>query len=348
MAKKTDKVDVKEEQIEDEEQAEIAELDSEDTPAQNIGASNEIAVAQSDETSDSETNETLEKDETDAKPKATKAGKRSAKAVREAEAEEDRKEKKSEKADQPVARVTHKPNPLRQHGKKYRKIAEGVDRDKFYELAEAIGVAQKTSPVKFDASIEIHANLGVDPRQADQMIRASVVLPAGTGKTLRVAVVAPADKQAEAKTAGADVVGEDDLIAKIEKGTIDFDVLIATPQVMAKLGKLAKVLGPKGLMPNPKSGTVTANVAEAVKAAKGGRVEFRIDKQSIVHQAIGKVSFSASDLEKNALAFVNALMGAKPASAKGTYVKRMSMSTSMGPGFKLDHTSVIAAANQAK
>lgn len=346
MAKPTD---IKEEQIEDEEQAEIAELNSEDTPAQNIGASNEIAVAQSDEESDSETDETTEDEAADAKPtKTTKAGKRSAKAVREAEAEEDRKEKKSEKAEQPVARVTHKPNPLRQHGKKYRKIAESVDRDKFYELAEAIAIAQKTSPVTFDAAVEIHVNLGVDPRQADQMIRASVVLPAGTGKTLRVAVVAPTDKQAEAKTAGADLVGEDDLIAKIEKGTLDFDVLIATPQVMAKLGKLAKVLGPKGLMPNPKSGTVTANVAEAVKAAKGGRVEFRIDKQSIVHQAIGKVSFSTTDLERNALAFVNALMGAKPASAKGTYVKRMSMTTSMGPGIKLDHTSVIAAANQAK
>lgn len=317
----------------------------EETPAE------EVEVPEVIETGAEETEavvaETPEEGETNTK--TTKAGKHSAKAIREAETEEARKDKAADKAEEaPGPRITHKPNPLKVHGKKYRKLAEEVDREKFYELAEAIALARKTSPVKFDAAVEMHVNLGVDPRQADQMVRASLIMPAGTGKTLRVAVIAPSDKHAEAKAAGADLVGEDDLIAAIEKGSIEFDVLIATPQVMAKLGKLAKVLGPKGLMPNPKSGTVTANVGEAVKAAKGGRVEFRIDKQSIVHQAIGKVSFSADDLEKNALAFVNALMHAKPAAAKGTYVKRMAMTTTMGPGIKLDHTSVIAAANQAK
>ena len=293
-------------------------------------------------------NEAVAETKAEVEPKVTaKAGKRSAKAVKEAEVEETRKAKASDKTEtaKPKAQPS-KPRVL--HGKKYREVSKLIDRNKHYELAEAIELAKKTSTTKFDSSVELHVNLGVDPRQADQMVRASVVLPAGTGKSLRVAVICPADQTGAAKGAGADVVGEDDLMARIEKGQIEFDVLIATPQVMPKLGKLAKVLGPKGLMPNPKSGTVTANVAEAVKAAKGGRVEFRIDKQAIVHQAIGKVSFNAKDLESNVLAFTTALMATKPAAAKGTYVLKMAMTTSMGPSLKLNHTSLIAAANQAK
>lgn len=311
-------------------------------------------VTDNDIEDDSDANETpedsVETDTDDKTDNLKKAGKHSAKAIREAEAEAERKAKAADKAEhEPKPRVTHKPNPLKAHGKKYRELVKLIEADKQYDLKEAIELAQKTSPVKFDASVELHVNLGVDPRQADQMVRASVVLPAGTGKSLRVAVLTnDTDKQAEAKAAGADVVGDDDLIKQIEKGDINFDVLIATPQVMSKLGKLAKVLGPKGLMPNPKSGTVTANVAEAVKASKGGRVEFRIDKQSIIHQAIGKVRFKAADLETNALTLVNAIMTAKPTAAKGSYVKRMSLATTMGPGIKLNHTSVIAAANQAK
>jgi large subunit ribosomal protein L1 len=297
----------------------------------------------------SEVSTETEPQEAEAKVVTKKAGPKSAKAVQAAEKEAERKEKATEKIDQPAAKAKpQKANPLKAHGKKYRQLAEQVDKSKAYELSEAIELARKTSPVKFDASVEIHVNLGVDPRQADQMVRASVVLPAGTGKSLRVAVLAPSTEQAKAKTAGADVVGEDDLVKQIEAGKIDFDILIATPGVMAKLGKLAKVLGPKGLMPNPKSGTVTTAVAEAVKAAKTGRVEFRIDKQSIVHQSIGKVSFASADLEQNLIAFVNALMGAKPAAAKGTYVKRMNLTTSMGPGIRLNHSQVIATANQAK
>lgn len=291
--------------------------------------------------------EAVETEKSDHKS-TTKAGKRSAKAVREEAAEAERKQKAAAKTDEPKPKFQTKPNPEKAHGKKYRQAAKLVEADKIYDLGEAIALAIKTSTTKFDASVELHINLGVDPRQADQMVRGGVVLPAGTGKSVRVAVIAPADKQPEAKSAGADLVGEDDVIAAIEKGKIDFDVLIATPAVMSKLGKLAKVLGPKGLMPNPKSGTVTANVAEAVKATKAGRVEFRIDKQAIVHQAIGKVSFKPEDLEKNATSFVQAVMDAKPAAAKGTYVKKMTLSTSMGPGIKLNHTQVIASANAAK
>ncbi len=222
-----------------------------------------------------------------------------------------------------------------------------VDRTKLYELEEAIELAQKTSAVKFDASLELHMNLGVDPKQADQMVRATVVLPAGTGKSLRVAVLTDT-KQDEAKSAGADLVGAEDLMAKIEKGEINFDKLITTPDMMPKLSKLAKVLGPKGLMPNPKSGTVTADVAKAVTEAKAGKIEFRIDKQAIVHQIVGKVSFTKADLETNVKTLIDAVIKAKPSAAKGTYVTSMSMTTTMGPGIKLDVTKAIAAANPKK
>ncbi len=317
---------------EDETQAEIAEVNEADAT----------------EVPDAGTESPEVADETAEETKATKAGKRSAKAMREAEEEAERlaaKEgPKEPEAPKPPKRSV--PNPANQHGKNYRAALELVDRTKHYELSEALDLAQQTSKVKFDASVEIHVNLGVDPRQADQMVRASVVLPSGTGKTLRVAVIAPEAKHADAKQAGADVVGEADLLAAIEKGKLDFDMLIATPDMMAKLGKVAKVLGPRGLMPNPKSGTVTADVAKAVKEAKAGKVEFRIDKQAIVHQAIGKVSFTPDQLLANAIALVDAVMKAKPSAAKGTYVKAMALTTSMGPGIKLDVTQTIAAANR--
>lgn len=277
-----------------------------------------------------------------------KAGKRSAKAIREAEAEEARLEAAEERKDaEPVVKVAvkHTPNYQKRLGKKYRGAQEKLEVGKLYELAEAISLAKATSTTKFDGSIELHVNLGVDPRQADQMVRSSVVLPAGSGKTVRVAVLAPADKLAAATEAGADIVSDGDLLAQIEKGKLDFDQLIATPDMMGKLGKVAKVLGPRGLMPNPKSGTVTPNPAAAVKAAKGGKVEFRIDKQAIVHLAFGKASFSEEDLTKNVVAVLSGILQAKPSATKGTYIKAISLASSMGPGIKLDVQKAIAEVN---
>ncbi len=284
-----------------------------------------------------------------------KAGRRSAKAVREAEAEEARQEAKEHHAEaeaaaaaEPKAPKRQMPNPLHQHGKKYRKAAELIDIDKAYALTEALELAKQTSVTKFDSSVELHINLGVDPRQADQMVRASVTLPHGTGKTVRVAVYADGDAAKAAKDAGADRVGTIDLLADIEAGKLDFDLLVAPPAGMAALGKVAKILGPRGLMPNPKSGTVTPNVAEAVKAAKAGKVEFRIDKQAIVHQAIGKASFSAANLEDNATTLLKAILQAKPSAAKGTYVRGLAVTTSMGPGIKLDAPATISAIATSK
>lgn len=276
----------------------------------------------------------------------TKAGKHSKKAVTEAEEEEARKAKAAEAKDaEPVkvekVAVVHVPNMKKRFGKSYVESLAKVDRNNRYDLAEGLKLAKETSTVKFDASLELHFNLGVDPRQADQMVRASVVLPHGTGKSIRIAVVADEAGVAAAKKAGADLAGGEELIAKIAKGEMNFDKLIATPAMMPALGKLAKVLGPKGLMPNPKSGSVTADVATAVSEAKAGKVEFRIDKQAIVHQVIGKVSFTDKQLLENAKEIVNAVMKAKPSAAKGTYVKAISVASSMGPGVKLDVNSVI-------
>ncbi len=290
--------------------------------------------------------ETVAEEATEAR--TTKAGPKSAKAIAEAEAKTAKKtvaENAKAAGPKPAAPRTKR---VIWHGKKYRAVAKLIDATRVYELAEAIALAQQTATTKFDSTVELHINLGVDPRQADQMVRASVVLPAGTGKTQRIAVIAPADQQAAAKTAGADLVGEDDIIKRIERGQFDFDLLITTPAAMPKLGKLAKVLGPKGLMPNPKSGTVTTNLAQAVSEAKAGRIEFRIDKQAIVHQAIGKVSFKPEQLLENAITLIGAVMAAKPAAAKGSYVLAMAATTSMGPGIKIDHTAAIAQANQAR
>ena len=290
-------------------------------------------------------------EDADVTPKATKAGKRSAKAVREAAEEDARQEAKEDRAaepEEPKAPKRNLPNPLHMHGKKYRAALEQVDRTKLYGLEEALELAVKTATTKFDSSVEIHVNLGVDPRQADQMVRATVVLPHGTGKTIRIAVFAEGAQAEAATAAGADLVGTDKLLADIEKGKLDFDMLIATPDKMATLGRVAKVLGPRGLMPNPKSGTVTPDVAKAVTDAKRGKVEFRIDKQAIIHQAIGKVSFSAANLLENTSTILSAILKAKPSSTKGTYIKAITVTSSMGPGIKVDAPATTAAISGRK
>jgi ribosomal protein L1 len=287
--------------------------------------------------------------------RTTKAGRHSAKAQREAEEEAMRQKAKEERAateaadeDAPKAPQRQLPNPLHQHGKKYREAAKLVEKGKLYGLDEALDLAKQTAVTKFDGSVELHVNLGVDPRQADQMVRSSVVLPHGTGRTIRVAVFADGKAAEDAKTAGADRIGTDDLLADIQAGKLDFDMLVATPDKMAGLGKVAKILGPRGLMPNPKSGTVTPDVAKAVSEAKAGKVEFRIDKQAILHQAIGKASFSAEQLRDNATAFLSAVLKAKPAAAKGTYVKGIAATTSMGPGIKVDAAATISAVSTGR
>ena len=218
-----------------------------------------------------------------------------------------------------------------------------VDREKLHGVDEAIGIVKAHATAKFDESIEIALNLGVDPRHADQMVRGVVTLPAGTGKTVRVGVFAKGAKADEAREAGADVVGAEDLMEIVQGGTIDFDRCIATPDMMGVVGRLGKVLGPKGLMPNPKLGTVTMNVAEAVKAAKGGQIEYRVEKAGIIHAGLGKASFTSEDLRRNFDALVDAVVKAKPTGAKGKYVRKVALSSSMGPGGKVDVAEVAGA-----
>ena len=221
-------------------------------------------------------------------------------------------------------------------GKRLRNAYKGIDRDGFLGLEAAVTLIKGRATAKFDETVEIAMNLGIDPRHADQMVRGMVLMPNGTGKTVRVAVFAKAAKADEARAAGADIVGAEDLAEKIQAGQIDFDRCIASPDMMAVVGKLGKILGPRGLMPNPKLGTVTANVAEAVRAAKGGQVEFRAEKAGIVHAGVGKVSFSEDALVENVRAFVGAINRAKPSGVKGTYIKKVSLSSTMGPGLKLE------------
>ena len=286
--------------------------------------------------------EVAEKEET-----FTKAGKRSAKAVAEAEAKAEKELRKEAGDTSPAdgseeAHVKKGPKPvtrpiIERRGKNYRKVAESIEAGKLYSLDEAVKLAAETSPVKFDASVEVHVRLNVDPRQADQNIRTTVSLPHGTGKTIRVAVFAPEADHKAAQAAGADIVGDDTFIAQLDKELVDFDILVATPQYMPKLGKYARLLGPRGLMPNPKSGTVATDVAKAVKEAKAGKVEYRVDKQAIVHLGIGKVSFGAEKLAENAKSFFESLQSQKPTSLKGGYVKSITVTSTMGPGVKVEN-----------
>lgn len=225
--------------------------------------------------------------------------------------------------------------------KKQKAAVDVIDREKFYPLEEAVDIIKSSATSKFDETVEIAMNLGVDPRHSDQMVRGVIQLPNGTGKSVRVAVFARGDKADEATAAGADLVGAEDLMEKIQAGEMNFDRCIATPDMMAVVGRLGKVLGPRGLMPNPKLGTVTPNVAEAVKAAKGGQVEFRAEKSGIVHAGLGKSSFSKEALSENIKAFVDAVAKSKPSGAKGTFIRKIAVSSTMGPGVKLEISDVI-------
>ena len=275
-----------------------------------------------------------------------KAGKRSAKAIEEAEAKAEKEARKEAGDTTPQgdaeAAVKKGPAPkvrllIERRGKAYRQAAEKVEKDKAYTLADAIKLATETNPSKFDASVEVHVRLGVDPRQADQNIRSTVVLPHGTGKTVRVAVFAADTDADKAKKAGADIAGDEVIVKLLDKGTLDFDVLIATPAYMPKLGKYARLLGPKGLMPNPKSGTVSTDVAKATEEAKAGKVEYRVDKQAAIHLSVGKISFGAEKLLENANTFFASLQAQKPSSIKGVYIKSVAVDTTMGPGIKVDY-----------
>ncbi len=228
-------------------------------------------------------------------------------------------------------------------GRTYREKADAIDRDKHYGLDEGVALLLESKRTKFDETAEVALNLGVDPRHSDQNVRGAIVLPHGTGKSARVVVFAKGDKEREAREAGADEVGAEDLAKRIQEGWLDFDRVIATPDMMSVVGRLGRVLGPRGLMPNPKVGTVTQDVARAVSEQKAGKIEFRVDKAGIIHAPFGKTSFSFEQLKDNLVAIADAILKAKPTAAKGTYLKKVSISTSMGPGIRLDTASVQAA-----
>lgn len=290
---------------------------------------------------------TAEAPVTEEEKKTTKAGKHSEKGLKEAEekaakleAQKHREETKAEAEDKKPKQPQRVTNKLDRQGKGIRKSAELIEKGKVYSLKEALELAVKTSHVKFDATVELHVNLGVDPRQADQNLRDTIQLPAGTGKTVRVAVLADADDAAAAKKAGADIAGSDEFLAQLDKNVIDFDILIATPTMMAKLGKYARVLGPKGLMPNPKSGTVTTDVTKAVSESKAGRVEYRVDSTGIIHVGVGKVSFGADKLGQNVRAVFASIKQNKPSSLKSSYVQAIHLATTMGPSIKVELSEV--------
>lgn len=285
----------------------------------------------------------------EAKP-AAKAGKRSEKAQAEADAKAEKEARKeagdtTPQSEEAESHVKKGPKPvtrpkLERRGKKYQELAKKLETGKVYPLTEALKLATETSPATFDASVELHIVLGVDPRQADQNVRSTVSLPHGTGKNVRVAAFVPTEEADAAAKAGADVAGEEAVVKLLDKEQLDFDILVATPQMMPKLGKYARLLGPRGLMPNPKSGTVATNVAKAVKEAKGGRVEYRVDKQGIVHLSVGKVSFGGDKLAENAKAFFESLNSVKPTTLKSSYIRTVNVTTTMGPGIKVDQNSL--------
>ena len=329
--------------------AEAAKLGLEVTTKNTI-AEIEAAIANSANT-EAPVAEASEAEATDVESKSdekvAKSGKRSAKATAETEAKLEKEARKEagdttsqtgeeegtiKKGPRPTTRPT-----IERRGKNYRKVSEKLEVGKLYSLEEAVKLAAETNPAKFDASVEVHVRLNVDPRQADQNIRATVSLPNGTGKKISVAVFAPEADHKAAKAAGADVIGDETFLAQLDKEVIDFDILVATPQYMPKLGKYARLLGPRGLMPNPKSGTVATDVAKAVAEAKAGKVEYRVDKQAIVHLAVGKVSFGAEKLTENVNSFFESLQSQKPSSIKGGYVKSITVSTTMGPGIKVEN-----------
>ncbi|MGE5551425.1 MAG: 50S ribosomal protein L1 [Bacteroidota bacterium] len=237
---------------------------------------------------------------------------------------------------------------MAKHGKRYLEVAKLVDRAKLYEVDEALELVKSTGKAKFDESVEVSLRLGVDPRHADQNVRGAVVLPEGTGRSVRVLVFAKGDKAKEAEEAGADRVGAEDVVAEIEKGWTDFDVAIATPDMMGAVGKLGRILGPKGLMPNPKTGTVSMDVAKAVKDSKAGKVEYRVDKTGIIHVPIGKVSFDRERLTRNFNTLLDAVIKAKPASAKGQYLKSVVVSTTMGPGIRIAPQAAASSATMER
>lgn len=303
--------------------------------------------------------EISDKKEVAKKPKAVKEKvpeeilkekKAEAKAVKKAGPKATRAKKEEAESDKPTdtkatkTRAAVKPArpKLERRGKKYREAYKAIEKGKEYSLSEALDILPKTSYVKFDPSVELHINLGVDPKQADQNVRGTVVLPHSSGQSQRVGVVAALVDHAKAKEAGADVVGEEDLLEQIGKGKIEFDILVATPAVMPKLGRYAKDLGPKGLMPNPKSGTVTNDLAKTVKELKSGRVEFRVDSNGIVHQVIGKLSLKPEELAENVKTLAKAINQAKPASLKSTYMQKVTITTSMGPGIRLNSSQLLS------
>ncbi len=284
----------------------------------------------------------VEPAELTAEPTIAKAGKRSAKSIAEAEEKQAKEERKAEisEGEGKTQRKPEKParSKLERRSKKFKEAAKLIEKDKDYNVKEALELAIKTSTVKFDATVELHVNLDVDPKQADQNIRGNVTLPSGSGKTVRVAVFVESDQAADAKKAGADIAGVEDISKLLDKETLDFDVLISPPTLMSQLGKYARLLGPRGLMPNPKSGTVTTDIKKAIAEAKAGRVEYRVDSTGIVHLGIGKVSFGADKLALNAEAVLGAIRGAKPASLKGNYVKSVFVTSTMGPSVRLSTT----------
>ncbi len=232
---------------------------------------------------------------------------------------------------------------MAKQGKRTAAARSNIDREAFYSVKDAVGIVKGNATAKFDETVEVAINLGVDPRHADQMVRGVCLLPNGTGRSVRVAVFAKDAKAEEAKAAGADIVGAEDLVAKIQAGEMDFDRVIASPDMMPLVGRLGQILGPKGMMPNPKVGTVTPDVAKAVKDAKGGAVEFRVEKAGIIHAGVGKASFTETALEENVRAFLGAIMKAKPTGAKGTFMKRVSLSSTMGPGVKIDTSEAMSS-----